>query len=187
MLISRLSRPFKRLQAFLLLSMATFLPSCDQVVGIIELHWQLVDQSVSRKILPSCELAATDSDGRRTLGLRVRLTVSLHNEACKELADQPECIVVQKLFSCDRARGTLIDVPGSGEDDYLMTVELLVDPGQGESPFVPPLECVSTPGPVKRQVHAGRITDLSVYQIIVHAIDLDQGKAYDLERCGPSE
>jgi hypothetical protein len=64
-----------------------------------------------------------------------------------------------------------------------MIVEAMVDPTD-TSPFVPISSCLTAPGPRVRQVRPGRITDLELYQFVVHAID-NQGLLLDIDACRP--
>jgi hypothetical protein len=162
--------------------------SCGEPEGLIELNWQFVDVSASDRVTPTCHVNARDSNGSRDLALRVRLTVSSAEEDCAEMALTDECIVAQEVFACDRERGTLDNVPASDEP-YLLTVDVLADPDRDEPTFVPPPTCVATPGPRSRSIEAGRIADLGVYEIVVHALDLNGGfkGRYNLENCGPDD
>ncbi len=160
---------------------------CDSPVGLVELNWQFVDASASDQVQPTCELAATDTAGNTTVAIRMRLTVSRYDDTCDDPPNQPECIVAQETFACDRERGTLDNVPAT-DDPYMMMVDALVDPAGGEGAFVPPSDCVATPAPRLRTVEGGRISDLAVYQVVIHAFDQDGGSGgrYDLETCGAS-
>ncbi|GEM_PF-5306299 len=159
---------------------------CDDSVGMVELDWKLTDSTGSRRLHPSCDIAANDANGVRNVALQVRLTISSTAGDCEHPADtalQPGCIVAQKVFPCDRYRGTIKDVPAA-DDAYLMTVDVLVQPDRGEPRFVPGPRCISVPGPRSRRIEAGRISSLAVYQLIVHSVDLERHSRYDLQNCG---
>ena len=44
-------------------------------------------------------------------------------------------------------------------------------------------ECIAIPGPRLAKVERGRITDLSIYQVVVNALDLGSNIDFDLEAC----
>lgn len=168
--------------------------SCGSEVGIVEVYWQVEDASLRRIYPPgdrTSTCAFTDLDGAN-FDLRVRLTIVHATDACALTPEDAACQVVAPLvFECLRARGTVTDVPPSstdaseGGDDpgYLMFVEPLIVPEQGEA-FVARSTCIGYPGPRKRRVRAGRITDLEVHSLVFHALAGADAKV-DLDACRP--
>jgi hypothetical protein len=174
-----------------LLAALLSLGACSEGDGIVEVYWQFEDANL-RRIFPvgvepdTCELPSVS--GVR-YDLRVRLTIVENSESCEEDWSNPDCQIIEPvLFPCNRSRGTALSVPPSAAGDgtdpgYLMVVETMVDPTD-TAPFVPSSSCVAGAGPRVRQVRAGRITDLEVYQFIVLAID-NQGVLLDIDACRP--
>lgn len=169
----------------------SLLGSCSDGNGIVEVYWQFNDAEL-RRVYPvgvepdTCEL---ESQSGVRYDLRVRLTIVENTPTCSANWTDPGCQQIEQLlFPCNRSRGTALEVPPSAADDendpgYLMIVETMVDPTD-TSAFVPDSSCVTGPGPRVRQVFPGRITDLELYQFVVHAIDT-QGLLLDLDACRP--
>lgn len=180
--------------ALLGLPLLGVLASCGAEVGIVEVYWQVEDAALRRLYPPgdrSSTCAFTDLDGAN-FDLRVRLTIVHASDACAASPADAACqVVAPVVFDCLRARGTVTDIPPSsqdaseGNDDpgYLMFVEPLIVPEVGE-PFVARSTCVGRPGPRKRRVRAGRITDLEVHELVFHALTSADAKV-DLEACRP--
>lgn len=142
---------------------------CGVDAGIVELNWEFLDATADRGIGNTCDLRAEDGSA---YALRVELLVS--ENGC----EGDECEVARERFACERTRGSALDVPASDEP-YLMQVFVVAEHGNDET--VLGSQCAAVPGPRTRTVHAGQITDLAVYELIIHAIDGDQ--ALDLEGC----
>jgi hypothetical protein len=183
------SNVLRRVAASLLLPL---LGSCSDGNGIVEVYWQFNDADL-RRVYPvgvepdTCEL---ESQSGVRYDLRVRLTIVANTQTCIDDWNDPGCEVIEQLlFPCNRSRGTALEVPPSATDDeddpgYLMIVETMVDPTD-TSAFVPDSSCVTGPGPRVRQVRPGRITDLELYQFVVHAIDTRDVLLLDIDACRP--
>jgi len=160
--------------------------SCGPQKGIVELDWKVVDAQLN-SIFPggsqsdTCGLRGRGAAGTRAYDLRVRLRVL--DSGCAADDTTAACEIASEIFDCDRARGALVDIPPS-DNAYLMVVDAMVDL-EDEDPYPILGACVAVPGPRLREVTAGHITDLSVYQLVAHAIDFDNPVAnlLDLEAC----
>ena len=163
------------------------LVGCTPDVGLVELNWTFVDRQ-ARPFVPSdlrkdtCAIPAQDEHGSTTADLIVQLTLShpdLSSGASTDVCRAPGCA----RFSCGRRRGTVDDVPAS-DDPYVMSVDVLVVPARGNE-FLAPPRCIAVPGPRRRNINGGALTDLSVYQFVVHNIDAesDEASRLDLEQC----
>jgi hypothetical protein len=166
------------------------LAGCGERDGIVELYWQFDDTKL-RRIYPLGVEADTCGLQSQTVDydLRVRLNVLENTQACLDDPSNVDCQVVEPmLFPCNRPRGTALHVPPSeteaGDPGYLMLVDLVIDPADAD-PFVPLATCVARPGPRVRQVRAGRITDLEIYEFILLTVDID-GEPLDLDACRPT-
>ncbi len=161
---------------------------CTPDVGQVELSWIYVDRDVepyypSDDRTDTCAISGRDGQGPVPFDLLVRLTIS--SSHCAEGPQAAVCQVVEPAhFRCDRRRGTVDDVPTTGEP-YLMTVDVVVAPPPDRgSQFVPAPHCASVPAPRHRTVRAGHLADLSVYQFVLHNMDVnDDDLLPDLEHC----
>lgn len=171
----------------LALSLASL--GCAETDGIVEVYWQFVDAELD-PIYPQGSRADTcefPSQSGIRYNLQVRLSVAQNDAACGAGLDDPGCeIVEQRLFPCDRQRGTLISVPVSVRSDgsdpgYLMFVDAVINPTDAE-PFVPDESCLVGPGPRTRRVLPGRITDLEIFQYVFLA---SSDAPIDIDACRP--
>lgn len=166
--------------------------ACTADTGVLELNWAFVDDQIE-PIYPAgyerdtCDLTGRVGDTERLYDMRVRVRIS--DPTCEGGPGDPECRVLDPLvFPCNRARGTEMEVPASDED-LRFDVDVVVVP-RGGGAFVPTDECVTHPGPRLRPVPEGLVTDLAVYQLVVHGIDPTQqvqlDRQLDLFECNPS-
>lgn len=167
--------------------------ACTADTGVLELNWVFVDDRFAT-IYPSgderdtCDLSGVSGSDERLFDMRVRVRVS--DPTCEGGPGDAECRVLDPIvFPCNRARGTEMGVPASDED-LRFDVDVVVVP-RGGGAFVPTDECVTHPGPRLRPVPEGLITDLAVYQMVVHAMELprdndDSGVPFDLFGCNPA-
>ena len=176
-----------------LLSASSQLPACSADTSIVELDWAFVDHD-GEPIFPggsiiqnrdTCSLEGRDVTGTKDYALNVHLVIE--DVACleeQETAAEPDpslCEVARETFDCDRARGAITGVPISDEP-YLMRVEVWADPaGAEDEAFEVDTSCIAVPGPRTRKVEGGRITDLAVYQLVAHAIELDDAASGQLD------
>lgn len=157
---------------------------CTPDIGQVELNWMFVDRNASPFIpsdlrKDSCAIPAQDADGQTSADLIVQLTLS--EPDCPGGPAAESCQIAFRRSKCDRRRDTLDDVPAS-DDPYLMSVDIMVVPARGNR-FLAPAGCIAVPGPRRRRVDGGALTDLSVYQFVVHNMDLDETSRLDLEQC----
>ncbi len=157
--------------------------ACTADTGVLELNWAFVDAQLD-PIYPSgyerdtCDFTGRTGSEERLYDLRVRLRIS--DPACEGGPGDPECRLLDPIvFPCNRARGTEMEVPAS-DTDLRFDVDVVVVP-RGGGTFVPKDECVTHPGPRLRPVPEGLVTDLAVYQLVVHAIDPTQQARLDRE------
>ena len=149
------------------------LNSCQTNQGWIELDWVFVDKSL-KPVFPGgkkdnvCGLIGAEQAGESAT-ISYDLGVRLNRYPCAESTNPEECLLRTRstdLFKCDRARGT-VEQTSSGSDGYLIEVQVIAKPKQG-SPFIVRPSCIAVPGPRYRKVQGGTITDLAVYQIVLH-------------------
>jgi hypothetical protein len=173
--------------------------ACGADTSIVELDWAFVDYN-GEPIFPggsiiqnrdTCSLDGRDALGTTPYALNVALVIEdvdcLEDLAEEGSTDTSACEVAREAFDCDRARGAITGVPIS-DDPYLMRVEVWADPaGAEEEAFRVDSSCIAVPGPRTRKVEGGRITDLAVYQLVAHAIELDTGVLLDLPGCKVAE
>lgn len=179
------------LRAFLAGITLAVLPACAEESGFVELNWVFVDNTVRNALFPgeradTCDLKGQSGDETARYDMSVQLTISTAD--CETFTTDPECLVARETFSCTRARASLTDIPASSDAGYRMDVDVVINPRSG-APFVPDPDCVSVPGTRIRHVDSGSTVDLSVYQLIVHAIDPNasttQARRLDLVGCKP--
>ncbi|TPV93854.1 MAG: hypothetical protein B7733_18240 [Myxococcales bacterium FL481] len=162
---------------------------CTADVGQVELNWVFVDRNTQAYVpsdlrKDSCRLPARDADGPTTADLIVQLTLSDPDcaSAAETTAEAEACQVIAPAhFRCVHGRHTLTDVPAADEP-YLVTAEVVVVPARGTW-FIASSQCIGVPGPRRRRVSGGALTDLSVYQFVVHNVDLSESPRLDLELC----
>lgn len=158
-------------------------------VGVVELSWQFVDRDGTR-IFPGGQLELEKRDAcnlpGRLGGDRVEYDLDVQVSICDEdcgNCDDPACLVMNPLrFSCETFRGSDPDVPSS-EQPYLFFVQPIIDVDRSDVQCIPDPSCVATPGPRRREVRPGLVTDLAVYQFVVD-IELNRDEVLNLEACG---
>ena len=145
--------------------------ACDREHGQIELNWTLVDRAgttvapfgvladtcdFSGKLAPDAEAASYD------LELRLRLC----DPDCAAGCDDPACQVEDLRFDCSAARG-FATVAARIDSPYDIVVDLMAAPRDGacRCSLTPP--CALVPGPRRRTVEAGLVTDLQVYLLVL--------------------
>lgn len=160
--------PTLGLAAGLALSLAA---ACVHDRGEIELNWTIVDLA-GDQVFPfgflgdtcgfSGKLAEADA-AARDYALQVRLR--LCDPACAAGCDDPTCQVDVLRFDCSAARG-FATVPSS-EEPYDIRVDLVASPDDGACgcSLTPP--CALVPGPRRRAVEPGLVTDLQVYLLVL--------------------
>lgn len=174
------------------LALAAFGGACDRDHGEVELNWTLVDRA-GTQIAPfgalgdTCDFTGkfTASDAKpSTYDLELRLR--LCDPECAAGCDDPAC--VQDLrYDCSAARG-FSTVPARTDQPYDITVDLVAQPHSGACGCALTPPCALVPGPRRRTVEAGLVTDLQVY-LLVLGIDnirdsLEAGRPrLDLDTC----
>jgi len=146
--------------------------ACDREHGEIELNWTLVDRAGSQ-LAPfgalgdtcnfSGKFAAADTEpSSYDLELRLRLC----DPDCAAGCDDLSCQVEDFRYDCSAARGFSI-VPARTASPYDINVDLVAKPHSGACgcALIPP--CALVPGPRRRTVEAGLVTDLQVYLLVL--------------------
>lgn len=168
-------------------------PGCSVDTGVVEWAWAFVDQD-GDPIFPSgvfdlgrtssCALPGRAASGSVRYDLGAELVIC--DPECIGGCEDPDCQVVAPLgFNCERSRGSNPSVPSS-DAPYQITISPVVTLPDGDE--CRDLDaCITAPGPRERVVHAGLVTDLQVFQLVV---GMDQGGptsgsgSLDLEGCG---
>ena len=145
--------------------------ACVHDRGEIELNWTIVDLA-GDQVFPfgflgdtcdfSGKLAEADAAAR---GYALQVRLRLCDPACAAGCDDPTCQVDVLRFDCSAARG-FATVPAS-EEPYDIRVDLVATPDDGACgcSLTPP--CALVPGPRRRAVEAGLVTDLQVYLLVL--------------------
>ena len=195
-----MARGLHRSKTALLCGLMAACTACTSDAAIVELDWNFVDHD-SEPIFPggsiinnrdTCSLDGRSATGLTTYALNVSLVIE--DTACLAdfegvtMEDPSACEVARESFDCDRARGAITGVPVS-DAPYLMKVEVFADPAGEDEPFLVDPTCIAVPGPRTRTVQSGRITDLAVYQLVAHGIELDRPTdgQLDLPGCRASD
>ena len=167
--------------------------ACDRDHGEIELNWTLVDRA-GTQIAPFGALGDTcnftgkfaETDAKpSTYDLELRLR--LCDPDCAAGCDDPGCLVEDIRYDCSAARG-FSRVSARTESPYDITVDLVAVPRSGACGCAVTPPCALVPGPRRRTVEAGLVTDLQVY-LLVLGIDnindsLEDGRPrLDLDAC----
>ena len=167
--------------------------ACDRDHGEIELNWTLVDRA-GAQIAPFGVLGDTcnftgkfaETDAKpSTYDLELRLR--LCDPDCAAGCDDPSCLVEDLRYDCSAARG-FSTVPARTDSPYDITVDLFARPRSGACGCALTPPCALVPGPRRRTVEAGLVTDLQVY-LLVLGIDninesLEGGRPrLDLDAC----
>ncbi|MBA3546078.1 MAG: hypothetical protein H0T76_06325, partial [Nannocystis sp.] len=147
--------------------------ACDRENGQIELNWTVVDRA-GTQIAPfgvlgdtcdfSGKLAAADTEpSNYDLVVRLRLCDS----ECAGGCDDPTCEVVKDLrYGCGAARG-FSTVPARTDTPYDIEVDLVATPQSGACGCALTPPCALVPGPRRRTVEPGLVTDLQVYLLVL--------------------
>lgn len=161
--------------------------ACGVDEGTVEIHWSFVDANLQR-ISPG---AGGNEQGTCALQdwLRPRgsgeaifdelddvvLRVRLLGYECADTANPgtgatspcpAEAPVVDERFECDESGAVVTQIPAQ-TDAMVWITQIEVDDGTGAA-FVARADCISVPGPRQRKILPGRITDLELYEFVVH-------------------
>ena len=165
---------------------------CGSDEGSVELAWVIVDRD-GEPIFPggafsldaersTCGLPGTLGDRDLSFDLRVELEIC--DTECDAGCESEECLVVPRhAFACNSARGNLPAVPAS-DLPYRFTVRAALSAPsiELECRDLDPT-CIAVPSSRDREVRAGLVIDLLVYQL-ARDVDRDGDRALPLEDCG---
>jgi hypothetical protein len=146
--------------------------ACDRDHGEIELNWTIVDRA-GTQIAPfgalgdtcnfSGKLAEADAKAS-TYDLELRLR--LCDPDCAAGCDDPSCAIEDLRYDCRAARG-FSSVPARTDSPYDIVVDLVAKPRGGACGCALTPPCALVPGPRRRTVEAGLVTDLQVYLLVL--------------------
>lgn len=187
-----MSAPRRRL-AFTPLGLALGLAAaCVHDRGEIELNWTIVDRG-GTQVFPfgflgdTCEFRGKFAEAEAPRDYDLQVQLRLCDPDCADGCDAPACQVDVLRFDCSAARG-FSTVPVSGDAPYDMRVDLVAAPDDGTCgcSLTPP--CALVPGPRRRSVEPGLVTDLQVYLLVLGLDDIaasyQDGRArLDLDAC----
>jgi hypothetical protein len=166
--------------------------ACDRENGQIELNWTLVDRA-GTTVAPfgvlgdTCDflgkLTADAEPSSYDLELRLRLC----EPDCPGGCDDPECLVEDLRYDCSAARG-FSTVPARTESPYDIEVDLVAAPHGGACGCALTPPCALVPGPRRRTVEAGRVTDRQVYLLVLGLDNIQDSREggrprLDLDAC----
>lgn len=169
------------------------LSACDRDHGEIELNWALVDRA-GTQIAPFGALGDTcnftgkfaEADAQASI-YDLELRLRLCDPDCAAGCDDPGCLIEDLRYDCSAARG-FSTVPARTDSPYDIHVDLVAQPRSGACGCALTPPCALVPGPRRRTVEAGLVTDLQVY-LLVLGIDnindsLEGGRPrLDLDAC----
>lgn len=167
--------------------------ACDRQNGQIELNWTVVDRA-GTQIAPfgvlgdtcdfSGKLAADTEPTKYDLAVRLRLCDS----ECAGGCDDPTCEVVEDLrYGCGAARG-FSTVAARADTPYDIEVDLIATPQNGACGCALTPPCALVPGPRRRTVEPGLVTDLQVYLLVLGLDNIRESREggrprLDLDAC----
>lgn len=158
------------------------LAACQDDRGEVEIDWTLVDRAgtqvyPSGALLDTCSFVgllpgAGDQRVDYSLGVEVRLC----EPGCEPGCSDPACLHTRLLFGCDAARG-YATVEARPDAPYQFDVRLVASPADSACTCALEPPCALVPGPRRRTVEPGLITDLQVYLMVLGVDDI--GDAQD--------
>lgn len=183
--------PARRPAGAALLALLPALATCDRSNGQVELNWTVVDAAGSA-VFPFgglrdlCRFTGrTEAGGdRRPYGLHVELR--LCEPDCPAGCGDPSCQVDRLRYACDAARG-FDTVPAA--EEYEFSLALVAEPADGACGCELTAACALVPGPRRRAVEPGLVTDLQVYLLVLGGLDLGAAESeagrivMDLDAC----
>lgn len=157
--------------------MAAALSACQQDRGEVEIDWTLVDRA-GAQVFPSGALDDTCSfvgrlpgSGDETVDYSVRVEVHLCEPGCEPGCSDPACVHTTLSFDCTTARGYA--TVEARPEPYDFDVHLVAAPADGACPCDLRSPCALIPGPRRRTVEPGLVTDLAVFLMVLGLDDVD--------------
>lgn len=158
----------------LLLLLAVLAPAgpaaCDREHGQIELNWSIVDRA-GTQVAPfgvlddTCNFSGTLPGDAEPSTYDLQLRLRLCDPDCPAGCDDPACQVETRRYDCSAARGfSTVDASSA---PYEVRVDLVATPRDGACACALTPPCALVPGPRRRTVEAGLVTDLQVYLLVL--------------------
>jgi hypothetical protein len=160
---------------------AALLAACQQDRGEVEIDWTLVDRAGSQ-IFPSGALEDTcafvgrlPGSGDDLVDYEVLVEVNLCEPGCEPGCGDPSCVHTRLTFDCTSARGYA--TVEARPEPYDFDVHLVAAPADGACACDLQSPCALIPGPRRRTVEPGLVTDLAVYLMVLGLDDIDASQA----------
>ena len=157
------------------------LAACQQDRGEVEIDWTLVDRA-GAQIFPSGALEDTcafvgrlPGSGEDLVDYEVLVEINLCEPGCEPGCTDPACIHTRLTFDCTAARGYATVEARS--EPYDFDIHLVAAPADGSCACDLQPPCALIPGPRRRTVEPGLITDLQVYLMVLGLDDIDAAEA----------
>jgi hypothetical protein len=148
------------------------LAACQGDRGEVEIDWTLVDRA-GTQVFPSGSLDDTCSfyglvpgAGDERVDYSVHVEVRLCEPDCEAGCSDPACLHTRLDFDCTAARG-YATVEARPDEPYEFDVRLVAAPADGSCACDLTAPCALVPGPRRRTVEPGLITDLQVYLMVL--------------------
>lgn len=161
-------RPGLALALFTLTSPA----ACQGDRGEVEIDWTLVDRA-GTQVFPSGAVDDTCSffglvpgSGDERVDYALHVEVRLCEPDCEAGCGDPGCLHTRLAFDCTAARG-YATVEARPDDPYQFDVHLVATPADGACACDLQSPCAVVPGPRRRTVEPGLITDLQVFLMVL--------------------
>ncbi len=157
--------------------MAAASTACQQDRGEVEIDWTLVDRA-GATVFPSGALDDTCSfvgrlpgTGADLVDYSVRVELRLCEPGCEPGCDDPTCVHTSLTFDCTAARGYA--TVEARPEPYDFSVHLTAVPADGDCPCDLRSPCALIPGPRRRTIEPGLVTDLAVFLMVLGLDDVD--------------
>lgn len=152
------------------------LSACQQDRGEVEIDWTLVDRA-GAQIFPSGALEDTcafvgrlPGSGEDLVDYEVLVEINLCEPGCEPGCTDPACIHTRITFDCTAARG-YATVEARAEP-YDFDIHLVAAPADGSCACDLQPPCALIPGPRRRTVEPGLVTDLAVFLMVLGLDDI---------------
>lgn len=143
--------------------------ACTDNEGEVEIDWTLVDRA-GAQVFPSGALDDTCDfvglmPGKGDVPVDYSVNVELHlcEPGCEPGCNDPACILTILDYDCTAARGYSTVATGP----YDFDVHLIATPTDGSCACDIQPPCALVPGPRRRTVEPGLVTDLAVYLMVL--------------------
>jgi hypothetical protein len=174
-------------------ALAAGLLACQQGRGEVELNWTIVDRA-GAQVFPSgelddtCALVGLLPGASEPVAYAAQVELRLCEPGCPGGCADPACRADTLRFDCSAARGwATVDAGDDAPYDFHVALVAVPDSGGCACDLTAP--CALVPGPRRRTVEPGLVTDLQVYLLVLGLDDVadsldDMGRArLDLDAC----